>query len=167
MLIVGNYPFIIGVWNFFAPSSDEPEEIRFKVTFTQNRSYYEENLDLKVEKSATVNEYLIRPGLSLAFPMYFGDESLLIELDSTGGTPGSPFHLSAGAKAENFPNAILGAPIDCSDFDKRTNPKGETYYVGGTWTVDPIKKAGWQLTIKKFGPDPQSDDVTVGPGTPG
>ena len=26
---------------------------------------------------------------------------------------------------------------------------------------------GWKLTIKKFGPDPQSDDVTVGPGTPG
>ncbi|MDQ1349929.1 MAG: hypothetical protein QG657_230 [Acidobacteriota bacterium] len=167
MLLVGNYPFIISVWNFFAPPDEGQEEIRFKVTFTQNRCYYEENRDFKAENKLTESQYLIKPGISLAFPMYFGDEILLIELDPDGGNPDSPFHLSAGATAENFPNTILGVPSEGSYFDKRISPKGEPYYVGGTWTVDPIKKAGWQLTIKKFGPDPQSDDVTVGPGTPG
>ncbi len=167
MQLVGNYPFIISVWNFFAPPSEDQKEIRFKVTFTQNRCYFEGNLDLKAENSPTVNQYLIKPGISLAFPMYFGDETLFIELDPTGGTPDKPFQLSAGTTAENFPNAILGVPVAGSYCDKRTTPKGDTYYVGGSWAIDPIAKAGWQLTIRKFGPDPQSDDVTVGPGTPG
>jgi hypothetical protein len=167
MQLVGNYPFIISVWNFFAPPKEGQKEIRFKVTFTQNRCFYEENLDLKIEKNLTTNDYLIKPGMSLSFPMYFGDESLVMELDSTGGTPGSTFHLSAGTTAENIPNASLGEPLENSYLDKRTNSKDQTYYVGGTWEVNPVTNAGWQLTIKKYGPDPQSDDVTLGPGTPG
>lgn len=166
MLLVGNYPFIITVWNFFAPPGVRQEEIRLKVTFTQNRCYYEENGDFKAEHNSTVSQYLIKPGISLAFPMYFGNETLVIELDSPGGIPGSPFKLSAGGKAQNIPQN-LGEPEAGSYLFKKKNLDGETYYVGGTWKVDPTENAGWKLTIKKFGPDPQSDDVTAGPGTPG
>ncbi|HLP60843.1 MAG TPA: hypothetical protein VK186_18525 [Candidatus Deferrimicrobium sp.] len=165
MLLMGNYPFIISVWNSFAPPKNPPG-VQFKVTFNQNRCYFEENEDLKTEHALTVNTYLVTPGSTLAFPMHFGNESLTIELAQRGGIPNSSFRLSVGCKAKNIPNNELGTPIEDSFIKTGTDSKGEIYYVGGSWEITPDNK-NWKLTIKKFGPDPQTDDVTVGPGTPG
>lgn len=160
MLFAGLYPFTVSVWNFFPPGS----EVKLNVAFSYHICYSDAaNYDFRVINNKTNSPYKIDPGMSLAFPMYFGDETLVISILS-GNIPGN-YLLTAGDTALCLPDTALGVPQPGSYRDKEIIGD-ETYYEGGTWAINQANKT-WQLTIKKIIPDPQSDDVTVGPGTPG
>jgi len=166
MNFAGFYPFNVSVWNFFAPDSG----IQLKVTFTHHKCYFDEKNDFKAEHipigpdgQPLGKDYMIEPGTSLAFPMYFGDETLILSI-APGHAPTSDYQLTAGDTAECYQTG-LGDPEDGSS-GGRKEIKGKTYWMGGTWAIAPGKTA-WQMEIIKVIPDPQSDDVTVGPGTPG
>lgn len=160
MQLVGFYPFFVSVWNFFAPSTG----VKVKVTFNYHKCYTDENSNFKAEYIQNKSTYIIEPGMSLAFPMYFGDETLDVELDTTGKIPQSDYLISTGESAESFQTG-LGEPQEGSSCGHKT-VKGETYWMGGTWQIGPTNST-WKIEIRKYITDPQSEDVTVGPGTPG
>ncbi|MGD2085455.1 MAG: hypothetical protein PVH61_04645 [Candidatus Aminicenantes bacterium] len=161
MNLAGFYPFTVSIWNFFSPNL----EIKLKVTFHHHHCYFDENNDFKAEKIPKKIEYKIDSGKSLAFPMYFGDETLVLSIDSL--IPSSDYQLTAGDAAlcslEVGENTI--SPAEGSSGGTNVI-NGKEYWRGGTWTIS-TKEEGWQLEIKKIIPDPQNEDVTVGPGTPG
>ncbi len=172
MFLLGNYAFYTRVTNLFPPKS----EIRLNVTFFQHRCYINENNDFIAEHIKTDDErnplngciYTLEPGTSLSFPMYFGDESIIISLNSES-SPNMNYFISAGAKAKSIPCETLGEPVPGSYLEKVDNDN-ESFYVGGTWIIKPEnqeKPKAWTFTIQKYGPDPETDDVTIGPGTPG
>jgi len=181
MQLTGIYPFVVSVWNFFAPSTN----VKLNVTFRHHYCYFGDDgtftaTPLKDKQGNLMDGFgrAIDAGMALAFPMYFGDEALEISIDSQN-TPNGDYQLSAGATAEcslevphpsNPGNYIYPPPIAGSNCDPNPNPTPDesfpTYYKGGTWKIDSTK-AGWNLTIKKIIIDPQSDDVSIGPGTPG
>jgi hypothetical protein len=158
--MLGNYPFTTRISNYFAPGSG----VLLKVTASRHQCYYDSNIDFKVENNLTVKEFSIEPGMTLAFPMYLGDETLAISIDNEGTYPTVNYYLSAGAKAKSIPNTQLGTP---SCYFEQIEKNGEVFYAGATWTIEKGSSSQWQLTIKKYGPDPETDDVTLGPGTPG
>lgn len=164
MNLAGFYPFTVSIWNFFAPNSG----IKLNVTFTNHhKCYFDGNNDFKIEHSTKNNDkcHIICAGKSLAFPLYFGDETLVLSIES--GTPPPDYQLTAGDTA--LCSLKVGEdfipPEEGSSGDNKIIT-GKEYWRGGTWTIDSTK-TGWQLEIKKIIPDPQNEDVTVGTGTPG
>jgi hypothetical protein len=189
----GFYPFTVSVWNFFSPDTG----IKLKVTFNHHQCYFlgqgdGSNFELdhfKVENNSTQKDHYIEDGKTLAFPMYFGDETLDITLyfenetdnEPLGIAPTVPYLLSAGCtalcrvyKINTDGTEGIAIPPYCQAGDDSPTPikvNGKEYYKGGTWAFDPNDPQkngnGWKLTIMKKVVDPQSDDVTIGPGTPG
>ncbi len=176
MQLMGNYPFTTHIWNFFPPGSG----VKLKVTFYHRRCYFDKNYDFKaehIEKDAVGKpfggrDYIIEGGMSLMFPMFFADETLVLSLDV--GEDAKPlttsYRISAGLKAKCIPNEKLGKPevhtfIKKVEDEKECEKKCETFYMGGSWKIESTNKE-WQLTIKKYGPDPENEDVTLGPDPP-
>jgi len=103
----------------------------------------------------------------LNFSMFFGDDYLELSIDPDH-VPTSNYYISAGGKAKSIPNESLGAPnLTLKKIEEKNG--GPVSYAGGLWNIDPSfnRNSTWQLTIKKYNPDPETTDVTVGPGTPG
>jgi hypothetical protein len=186
MNFVGFYPFTVNVWNLFAPSTG----IKLKVSFYHHQCYFEVNdtdrnkvEHFKVEHTKTDCESIIQPGKSLSFPMYFGDESLEISLhlegNDAGNEPTTSYLISAGDTAECM--VIATDPVNIEREKERDPVDGTSasdtgkngFWKGGIWDFEPgsddppKNDKEWKLTIRKKIVDPQSDDVTIGPGTPG
>lgn len=185
MPILGNYPFTVRVFNFFDPALN----IVLKIVRYHRQGYIsnEEFSDGKhfIIKNLPANEeeaekHFLKGGESLAFPMFYNDDQLEISFDLENGKR-SPdkYSISAGFKAKCFPYK-LGDPIDGSTLGKGTqeiNELSKTFWRGGTWILKDQKNDSqleenaspaddWTLTIRKYGPDPEDDDVTVGPANP-
>ncbi len=158
--MLGIYPFTTRISNLFAPNSG----VLVKVTAGRHKCYYDNNNDFKVENNLTVKEYSIEPGMALAFSMYIADETLVISIDSHGDSPTCDYYLSTGVQAKSIPNTQLGEPTEYID---KIEKNGEIFYIGAVWAIKKGTGNECQLTIKKFGIDPKTDDVTLGPGTPG
>ncbi len=164
MLLTGNYPFTIRIFNSLDPALG----VDFLVKRRNHLSYFTKEKDSKghlvmIEKlpeESEVKQYTIEGGESLAFPMYFGDESLVL---SSSGNIVQPFTISIGSKAKCIPNKVLGEP---KYGEKHSGEKNkEDFYTGGVWSITP-EKEGWALTIQKLGPDPEDEDVVTGPDEP-
>lgn len=179
----GFYPFTVSVWNFFSPDT----EVKLKITFNHHLCYFlgqgdGSNFELdhfKVENNPNPKDHYIECGKALAFPMYFGDETMDITLyfenetdnEPLGIAPTVPYLLSAGCTAlcRVVNNAEQDITPYCPSNDVPPTPitiNGKNYYKGGTWAFAPNVN-DWKMTIMKKVVDPQSDDVTIGPGTPG
>lgn len=176
MFMSGNYPLTVRVFNVFDPKS----KVELNVKRYHHSCYYlqkQSHEDIPNSKVFVVENvpregeeetYTIMGGSSLAFPMYFGDESLVLSID---GTPQREYRIRAGAKAKCY-TEVLGDPDELSPLgmgtEKNSNNEEIDFYRGGSWEIDPLDdpKTGWKLTIKKYGPDPEDDDVIVGEDPP-
>jgi hypothetical protein len=87
--------------------------------------------------------------------MLMGDEYL--EIQVAGSLPSTNYSIIAGAKAKCCPNNELGPPIE----DTYLPLEEDGAYGGGKWTVEQ-SNANWMLTIRKYGPDPIEENVTIG-----
>ena len=160
MTLYGMYPFLVYVANTFKPDSD----VIFKVKCHRFRSYYDpQTKNFIIETSVTTpKEHSIEAGDRLAFPLYFGDELLEISLDLEKGVlPTDDFLIAAGRKAKCYPNDALGRPQE----DTFLAIEKDKSYGGGIWNVSK-EETDWTLTIKKYGADPESDDVVIGSPPP-
>lgn len=164
MTLYGTYPFLVYVANTFAPDSD----VIYKVKCYRFLFYYDyETKNTIIETSAATQKvHSIEAGDRLAFPLYFGGEYLEISME---GTPGYDYQIVVGRKAKCYPDNVLKAPLEGTYKDllgENDRPKGTTGpYGGGIWNVSKDEK-DWKLIIKKYGADPESDDVAIGPPPP-
>lgn len=167
MIISGNYPFTVRFLNSFDPALG----ISLQVARYQHKSYFKKKENSQdpilyvIEDLAREEElYTIEGGMSLAFPMYYGDDRLVLSID---GTPPDKYKISAGGKAKIYRGGLLEnmEPEEGTHLGKEKDDYGD-FYRGGTWNILPDPN-GWTLEIRKYGPDPQDEDVTVGPATPG
>lgn len=117
-------------------------------------------------------DYILLPDMSINFPFYSEGTSLVLSIDHNYA-PGEKYHLAAQGNSYCFPNEKMGTPVS---YGGKGTLERKPYYIGGTWEI-PAEDKEWQLTIKapestgSTGknadiPDPVTDDVTVGPGTP-
>jgi len=174
MNLVGFYPFLVTVWNLFEPehqSKDRRNGIKLSVQHFYHPSYFQSSTSdwekgFKIEHGMTSKSSIIDPGSSLSFPMFYGDEYLILSLHigDHSRVPTSPYQLNAGGTAECCSLKKLGDPIRLPNRVSLPKHEGD-YWQGGTWVIEP--GTSWTMKIRKIIPDPQSDDVTVGPGTPG
>ena len=155
--MTGNYPFTVRIFNLFNPDLKVDVEIKRKHLRIYIRS-------IKDDKGNTLHGYFkdtpdnipgdriytIQGGDSLAFPMYYKEDSLEISLK---GTPNRKYCIMAGAKAKCYFSEDPGAPENATDQS------------GGTWTIDPAKN-NWKLRIVKYDPDPEDDDIVIGEDPP-
>lgn len=167
MSVFGVYPFNVYVANIFEPGRN----VRIKVTHYHHRGYYtgeeQNNMQFIIEPIQTEGGvHTIPGGYRLGFPMLMGDEYLEISLDlDTGNRPDHNYEITVGARARARVNRIsTDEPIlprvgTCMELKKE-------YYSGGTWELNK-DETDWKLTIRKYNPDPETDDVVIGPATPG
>jgi hypothetical protein len=114
-------------------------------------------------------DYIILPAMSIDFPFYSESTSLVLSIDHNYA-PVEKYHLTAKGYSHCFPNERMGTPVS---YRGKGTVESKPYYIGGTWEIPAVDKE-WQLIIKIPGstvknaniPDPATDDVTVGPGTP-
>lgn len=213
MVPEGAYPFIVYVRNFFpkggpgikvqhyfCPYYEYPDKIQ-KIQ-ENNENNGNGNQDLKE------NEYCIKAGEVVCFPLFWNDEWLKISLDPVNldknyvSSSNGHYFIWAGPKAkcyfdpvdksEKVKNEVDKSNIDKfeftpSPFGKGKDTKnqditqshqeatdGREYYRGGTWKVNnpdftslASSDYSWSLEIRKYSPDPEEDDVTVGEERPG
>lgn len=171
MILLGTYPFLVYVANMFEPGSN----VIFKVRCHRFLSYYDSESKNYITETCKITEkgelckqsehlmeHYIKAGDRLAFPLYFGNEYLEISLDlENGGTPPHNFQIVVGPKAKCYPNDELGPP------EKNTylTLEEDEAYGGGKWEIEK-DETDWELTIKKYGADPETDDVVIGAGPP-
>jgi len=185
MYLAGDYPFTVRIWNAFDPEL----ELNFKVSRYQRRTYvksapkwespknHSKSMQVVIEGVPEYNtnpmEYTIKGGESLAFSMYFADEYLVLSADYSLN---HDYKISIGTKAVCFPSNSLGRSDGVGLLEEILDPLvglppgtepdfSKKGYPGGTWTITP-QKSDWALIIKKYGPDPEEDDVVVGPDEP-
>ncbi len=113
------------------------------------------------------NDYTINAGTCHPFLLNNTDEYLEISRDQKKEMPTTyPYEITAGKKAK----------AKCEFDDEPVEPEipligaeyhEDGFYAGGTWTVEEEDKDKiWTLTIKEYEPDPQTDDVVIGPPPP-
>jgi hypothetical protein len=165
MTLSGNYPFLVYVANMFEPGLN----VIFKVKCHRFLSYYDsETKNFIIETSKiTEKEHSIEAGDRLAFPLYFGAEYLEISLSEDSNIPPYEYFIQAGAKAKA--RFILNG--EEKKPKKGTYIKGidleDDFYAGGGWEVnEEDKDKSGTLTIKKYGADPETDDVVIGQAPP-
>lgn len=181
MILSGNYPFLVYVTNIFKPDSPDSKNVIFKVICHRFLSYYDsESKNLitetcKIPKDKVfcqqpdskpykhLMDHYIEAGDRIAFPLYFGDEYLEISLDlDMGGSPPHDYQIVVGPKAKCYPNDELGPP----EKDTYLPLEEDNAYGGGKWEIKK-DETDWKLTIKKYGPDPETEPVEIGEGPPG
>ncbi|UCH96158.1 MAG: hypothetical protein JSV88_04690 [Candidatus Aminicenantes bacterium] len=168
MSLLGVYPFTVYVANIIDPG----RKVGIKVTHYHHRGYYtweEGNKKFVIDTiQANDGEYTIPGGYRLGFPMLIGDEYLEISLDEVeSGVIPDLITVAVGAKAKCYPtyNETPIPPLPSSSFGEGQDIHG-IYYRGGKWELDQ-SKASWKMIIRKYGPDPEDENVTVGEESPG
>ena len=168
MSLLGFYPFTVYVANVFDPYQCN---VLIKVTHHHHLGYFNRekgNKQFAIDPIQT-KEYTIEGGYRLGFPMLMEDESLEIELDNPDEAYGkiTKVTVTVGAKAKCYPtyNETTIPPLSSSSLGEDQDPHG-TYYRGGRWEMDQ-SKASWKMIIRKYGPDPEDENVTVGEESPG
>jgi len=149
----GVYPFVVYVRNKFG-DSDSGVKIQVKHHYHPN---YNEN-----EAPITSEDIHIKHGETVCFPLFFPDEYLDISLV---GSPSASYYIWAGVKAKCYPADMDNPTYIPSPIGQKTVGQ-DTFYCGGTWELQ-SSDMSWTLTIKKYSPDPEDDDVIIGTGTPG
>jgi len=188
MILFGTYPFLLHVANTFNPDS----EATLNVTCHRFRSYYDDEkiiietckkCKLKVlggsggkegrlvgfcNQTKHLMEYSIKPGDRIVFPLYFGDEYLEISFDPKEGnlsTSTYPYTIFTGKKAKAIFTFDDLTVVPTYPKDDKILEDG--FYPGGGWVVkEKNKDSIWKLIIKKYGTDPETDDVVIGPPPP-
>ncbi len=150
----GTYPFVVYVRNKFG-DSDSGVKIQVKHHYHPN---YDDNKTL-----ITSEDIHIKYGETVCFPLFFLDESLDITLE---GSLSSSYYIWAGVKARCYTAGMVSPTYIPSPIGQKTDEDDELCYCGGTWELLSSDTA-WTLTIKKYSPDPEDDDVIIGTGTPG
>lgn len=167
----GDYRFTVYVANIFDPQL----KINIDVIHYHCRRYHLHYGKKKgiTEEKKTKFKHKIRGGYRLGFPMFKGDEYLEISCDKQktlndaleeGVTDNCI--IKAGHRAKVY---LDPADIEKWEYTDMGHGKGEddygTFYNGGHFS--PLKdNKNWKITIRKYDPDPASDNVTVGPDTP-
>jgi hypothetical protein len=175
MFYAGDYQFNVRICNVFDPSFN----ITFNVERCHHLNYFSRDLSSPGERVVVVKDvpdpgngklYQIEGGDSLTFPMYFEDESLTLSVSGDLNQLPNNYTISIGTTAKCYPSGGMKL-IDGTSAGTGQDPPpengvpGQTYYKGGAWSIPP-SDTGWKLTIKKFGPDPEDDDVIIGPDPP-
>jgi hypothetical protein len=174
MFVMGNYPLTVRILNLFDPQL----EVTLNIVRCHRRSYFrkiekgsEDSIGYFKDAPENIPEprtYTIQGGDSLAFPMYYCEDSLEISLS---GTPNRKYCIVAGAKAKCYPIEGLGAPNKGTSLGSGTDDAKKVFYRGGTWIIDLNdsdcpNNENWILRIKKYGPDPEDDDIVIGEDPP-
>jgi len=175
----GNYPFVVNVTNFFLNKAN----IILKVTHhCYEYDYIYEQLgkepgkrekDFPDPNKKISAECLLHPGEKYGFYLYWGDEFIEISIANPEDLPCYPedsdiqsYEITTGISAKVYlePEEEGKWDIISLKLKEKDNEK-KTFYVGGIFTPHADNK-NWKVTIKKYNPDPASDDVTVGPEPP-
>jgi hypothetical protein len=170
MSILGAYPLTVFVANIFNPASNTV----INVKHYHHPTYYDDKTKsytvAKIQTGDDAKSYSIHPGHTIGFPMYLGDEQLEIWLENS---PTENYSVQVGAKAGctlDDPDGESIPPTVPTDLGEKKDENGNVvFYKGGTWTISPEqgKQEQWTLRIQKYTFDPESDNVVIGPGTPG
>jgi hypothetical protein len=196
MKIFGFYPFNVNVANMFAPDLN----VNLNVSCFQHRTYFkkqqDESLSIMTEmtspdgKSSLTNlgPILLHGGASLAFPMQFADENVVITLEnssqidygysiSVGGKALCRAYLYQNATTKTLLESVDNVKFTASSFEtsdifkdelsKLNSKDGGGFHVGGTWDIPASFPYGWTLEIRKHTFDPETVSVPIGPTTPG
>lgn len=182
MFYAGNYPFSVRILNAFDPKL----KIEIHVRRYHHLNYFSDHKVLGnshetikgriviVEDIPPPGEgklHKIKGGESSSFHMYYDDEYLEIQLIALDPTESQSYKISIGTKAKCLPSLQMNLPISGTFDLSRSNPyiANNPYYAGGSWEFPNetlSSTPNWKMTIKKFGPDPEDDDVIVGPDPP-
>lgn len=160
MAILGAYRFTVFIENLFGPGKEDKGTIT--VHRHHHRSYADDSGDIKVEKKKTRREYKVQQGDRIGFPMFFGDEALDISVDNP---PDNGYVFTVGIKAKCFPPNNKEPDIQLLPELLHGTDGNRVWYSGCSWKLSK-EEAGLKFTIEKYGPDPEDDDVTVGPNEP-
>jgi hypothetical protein len=172
MFYAGDYTFFVRICNTFDPCM----EIDFTVERYHHLNYFSSEICKSEARVVVVKDiptckekalhYKIVGGDSLSFPMYFTDEYLILSISGKLENlekKKENYKISLGTKAKIYPGS-LGAPIPGTSCGNGSDDFGN-FYKGGAWSITP-NQTDWAITIRKFGPDPEDDDVIIGPDPP-
>ena len=156
----GAYPFNVFLRNTFG--ADGPQ---LNVTHIF-RPYYEYDQPIG-NGNGGENNYKIKPGEVVCFPLFWNDEGLVINLDSN---PGKHYFIWTGVKARCYFDPDIDDRGEDLEFIPSPLGKGEDekgkFHRGGSVKVK-TPDSDWTLTIRKYSPDPEEDTVTIGEEPPG
>lgn len=161
----GDYPFKVTIMNKFGEG-----------VLIQVDNYYVplgKRCDEMDEDDLPSNTIKIKPGERITLPLYCGVAYLKLSISSESSIDWSSLHnkcyyIWAGVKAKIYPSELEDVQYTPSPAGQFTDEDGRTYYCGGTWKLEQEKEQkSWSLEIRKYSPDPEEDDVVVGPDIPG
>lgn len=160
MAILGAYRFTVFIENLFDPGKENVGGIT--VHRHHHRSFADDMGDIKVERRKSKRKYEVHQGDRIGFPMFFGDESLEV---SVHNPPETGYIFTTGLKAKCYPPNGLKPDVQLlPELLSGSDENGE-WYAGCSWKLSK-QQAGLTFVIMKYGPDPEDDDVTVGPNEP-
>ncbi len=162
---LGNYPFLVFVWNAFKLEIEPEKRISLKVEF----NYYP--FTDKVNGGQEVATYFITPGAYLAFPFFWKHDKLIISVKD-GKVPHSGYtNVWAGIKAgcDFKPRKAPGVTFTPAIPKMVYDVNGNEVYRGGAWRISHgavHANNDWSLVITKLKHDPEEENVTVGEDPP-
>jgi hypothetical protein len=110
------------------------------------------------------------------YTLYYGDSSLTVDLLNnneyleislvSASVPPYPYYIIAGRKAK-AKCTFDGEPRGPENSGTGALHLKDDFYTGGIWKVEEKDKDQiWELIIKEYNFDPQTDDVVIGSGPP-